>query len=102
MLARGTIISATAHTPRTKKVLEQSAKEARDLQHNYVGTEHLLLALIHEREGVAATILTKMGKNLQKMREEILRALSGEDGASGEKGQKKGNNTLRSTILPAI
>ena len=86
-------IRTMVYTPRTKKVLEQSAKEARDLQHNYVGTEHLLLALIHEREGVAATILTKMGKNLQKMREEILRALSGEDGASGEKGQKKGNNT---------
>ena len=86
-------IRTMVYTPRTKKVLEQSAKEARDLQHNYVGMEHLLLALIHEREGVAATILTKMGKNLQKMREEILRALSGEDGASGEKGQKKGNNT---------
>ena len=86
-------IRTMVYTPRTKKVLEQSAKEARDLQHNYVGTEHLLLALIHEREGVAATILTKMGKNLQKMREEILRALSGEDSASGEKGQKKGNNT---------
>ena len=86
-------IRTMVYTPRTKKVLEQSAKEARDLQHNYVGTEHLLLALIHEREGVAATILTKMGKNLQKMREEILRALSGEDSASGEKGEKKGNNT---------
>ena len=64
-------IRTMVYTPRTKKVLEQSAKEARDLQHNYVGTEHLLLALIHEREGVAATILTKMGKNLQKKREEI-------------------------------
>ncbi len=86
-------IRTMVYTPRTKKVLEQSAKEARDLQHNYVGTEHLLLALIHEREGVAATILTKMGKNLPKMREEILRALSGEEAAPGEKGGKKSEST---------
>ena len=45
------------YTPRTKKVLEQSAKEARDLKQNYVGTEHLLLALMREREGVAAHLL---------------------------------------------
>jgi len=96
MLGRGddtSPIRTMVYTPRTKKVLEQSAKEARDLKHNYVGTEHLLLALIHEREGVAATLLTKMGKNLQKMREEILRSMNGEDNASGEKNAPKNEGT---------
>ena len=60
------------YTPRTKKVLEQSVREARELNQNYVSTEHLLLALMREREGVAAHVLIKMGVDLSKAREELL------------------------------
>ena len=67
------------YTPRTKKVIEQSVREARELKQNYVSTEHLLLALMREREGVAAHVLIKMGMDLSKAREELLRILTGAD-----------------------
>ena len=71
-------------TPRTKKVIEQSMREARDLKQNYVSTEHLLLALMREREGVAAHVLIKMGMDLSKARDELLRILTGaEDDVPG-------------------
>ncbi len=75
------------YTPRTKKVLEQSVREARELKQNYVSTEHILLALMREREGVAAHVLIKLGLDLSKARDELLRILTGTDeeapGASG-------------------
>lgn len=58
-------------TPRAKKVLELAVTEARNLRHNYIGTEHLLLGLIREGEGVAAQILTNLGADLGKVREEV-------------------------------
>ncbi len=58
-------------TPRAKKVLELAVAEARNLRHNYIGTEHLLLGLIREAEGVAAQILTSLGADLGKVREEV-------------------------------
>ena len=67
------------YTPRTKKVLEQSTREARELKQNYVSTEHILLALMREREGVAAHVLLKMGLDLSKARDELLRILTGAD-----------------------
>ena len=67
------------YTPRTKKVLEQSVREARELKQNYVSTEHILLALMREREGVAAHVLIKMGLDLSKARDELLRILTGAD-----------------------
>ena len=71
-------------TPRTKKVIEQSVREARELKQNYVSTEHLLLALMREREGVAAHVLIKMGMDLSKARDELLRILTGaEDDVPG-------------------
>ena len=76
-------VTAMAYTPRSKKVLEASAKEARELKQNYVGTEHILLALMREREGVAAHILIKLGLNLDKAREELLRAIASEEGGKG-------------------
>jgi len=72
-----------AYTPRTKKVLELSAKEARDLKQNYVGTEHLLLSLMREREGVAAQVLVKMGVDLAKAREALLHASGGDEMGMG-------------------
>ena len=67
------------YTPRTKTVLEQSVREARELKQNYVSTEHILLALMREREGVAAHVLIKMGMDLSKARDELLRVLTGAD-----------------------
>ena len=66
-------VHAMSYLPRTKKVLEQSAKEANDLGQAYVGTEHLLLALMREREGVAAQALIRMGVNLNAARDELIR-----------------------------
>jgi len=65
-------------TPRAKKVLELAVTEARNLGHNYIGTEHLLLGLIREGEGVAAQILTNLGADLEKVREEVVNLLGGE------------------------
>lgn len=62
-------------TPRAKKVIEYAIEEARNLNHNYIGTEHLLLGLLREREGVAAQVLMNMGLRLEDVREEVLNLL---------------------------
>jgi len=62
-------------TPRAKKVIEYSIEEARNLNHNYVGTEHLLLGLLREQEGVAAQVLMNLGLRLEDVREEVLNLL---------------------------
>ncbi|MFZ5640528.1 MAG: ATP-dependent Clp protease ATP-binding subunit [Bacillota bacterium] len=81
-------------TPRSKKVLELSFDEARRLGHNYIGTEHLLLGLIREGEGVAARVLENLGANLEKVREGIIEMLSGANPPSGApKGENQTNNT---------
>ncbi|MCW5755783.1 MAG: ATP-dependent Clp protease ATP-binding subunit [Phycisphaeraceae bacterium] len=67
-------------TPRAKKVIEYAIEEARSLNHNYVGTEHLLLGLLREQDGVAAQVLRNLGLKLDEVREEVLNLL----GASGE------------------
>ncbi len=64
-------------TPRARKVLELAIEEARHLQHNYVGTEHLLLGLVREKEGVAAQVLAKLGADLEKIRTETRNLLTG-------------------------
>src|ERR1700726_3791000 len=63
------------HTPRAKKVIEYSIEEARNLNHNYVGTEHLLLGLLREQEGGAAQVLMNLGLKLEDVREEVLNLL---------------------------
>ena len=70
-------VKVMVYTPRTKKVLEQSVREAQELKQKYVGVEHLLLALMREREGVAAHVLIKMGLDLNKARESLLRMIGG-------------------------
>ena len=82
------------YTPRTKTILELSVEEARSLGQNYIGTEHLLLALIREGEGVAAQILAAMGLNFDSIRQEIIGLLDSE-GARGKRGEAsaKGSNT---------
>jgi len=83
-------------TPRAKKVIEYSIEEARNLNHNYVGTEHLLLGLLREQEGVAAQVLMNLGLKLEDVREEVLNLLghnpeSGE-GGGGERTANKGKS----------
>ncbi|CAG0981352.1 Negative regulator of genetic competence ClpC/MecB [Phycisphaerales bacterium] len=70
-------------TPRAKKVIEYAIEEARNLNHNYVGTEHLLLGLLREHDGVAAQVLINLGLKLEDVREEVLNLL----GAGGEQGE---------------
>ena len=82
------------YTPRTKKVIEQSVREARDLKQNYVSTEHILLALMREREGVAAHVLIKMGLDLSKAREELLKILSGEENSAQTKDGESADTPL--------
>ncbi len=75
-------------TPRAKKVIEYSMEEARNLNHNYVGTEHILLGLLREQEGVAAQVLMNLGLKLEEVREEVLNLLGHglEGGEAGERG----------------
>src|SRR5689334_9075438 len=85
------VMGRLPHTPRAKKVIEYSIEEARNLNHNYVGTEHLLLGLLREQEGVAAQVLMNLGLKLEDVREEVLNLLghnmdSGESGGTGGGG----------------
>jgi ATP-dependent Clp protease ATP-binding subunit ClpC len=87
-------------TPRAKKVLELSLREALQLGHSYIGTEHLLLGLIREGEGVAAQVLTKLGADTNKVRQQVIQLLSGFQGketvnVGGENHEKqKGSQIL--------
>jgi ATP-dependent Clp protease ATP-binding subunit ClpC len=81
------------YTPRTKRVMELSFYEARNLGHNYVGTEHLLLSLIREGEGVAARILKDSGVDLQYAREQIIKMLKEEGMESHQPVNKKKSET---------
>ena len=72
------------HTPRAKKVIEFAIEEARSLNHNYIGTEHILLGLLRETEGVAAQVLMNLGLRLEDVRQEVLNLLgAGVDNSSG-------------------
>ena len=87
-------------TPRAKKVLELSLREALQLGHNYIGTEHILLGLIREGEGVAAQVLGKLGADLNRVRQQVIQLVSGYQGkepvASGgpAEGQPSGSAVL--------
>ncbi|MBX6311330.1 MAG: ATP-dependent Clp protease ATP-binding subunit [Isosphaeraceae bacterium] len=91
-------------TPRAKKVIEYAIEEARNLNHNYVGTEHLLLGLLREQEGVAAQVLMNLGLKLEEVREEVLNLLGhgmdaggeGERGSAAAKGGKSKTPALDS------
>ena len=77
-------------TPRAKKVLELSLREALQLGHNYIGTEHILLGLIREGEGVAAQVLVKLGADLSRVRQQVIQLLSGYSGSGAPSGEKAG------------
>ena len=80
-------------TPRAKKVIEYAIEEARNLNHNYVGTEHLLLGLLREQEGVAAQVLMNLNLKLEEVREEVLNLLGHGMEAGGGAGE--GRRTSR-------
>ena len=70
-------------TPRAKKVLELALREALQMNHSYIGTEHMLLGLLREGQGVAATVLVSLGADLPRVRQEVNRLMSGEQEAAG-------------------
>ena len=76
----GSPVEQIPFTPRAKKVLELSLREALAMSHNYIGTEHILLGLIREREGVAGQVLTEFGADHDEVREQVVRLLSGPAG----------------------
>ncbi|MDN5332607.1 MAG: ATP-dependent Clp protease ATP-binding subunit ClpC [Tepidanaerobacteraceae bacterium] len=86
-----TVQGPIGYTPRAKRVLELALDESRRLKHNYVGTEHILLGLIREGEGVAAQVLTNLGVSLERARNEVL-SLLGTD-VKGQASFRRANNT---------
>ena len=94
-------------TPRAKKVIEYAIEEARNLNHNYVGTEHLLLGLLREHEGVAAQVLMNLGLKLEEVREEVLNLLGAgvepeEAGAVPGKGEGQAQGKGGKSKTPAL
>ncbi len=85
-------------TPRAKKVIEYSMEEARNLNHNYVGTEHILLGLLREQEGVAAQVLMNLGLKLEEVREEVLNLLGHDmESEGGREGGREGGSSEGAT-----
>jgi len=95
-------IGKLPQTPRAKKVIEYSMEEARNLNHNYVGTEHILLGLLREQEGVAAQVLMNLGMILDDVREEVLNLLGHgmESAEVGERGGREGTSSSESSASP--
>jgi ATP-dependent Clp protease ATP-binding subunit ClpC len=94
-------------TPRAKKVIEYSIDEARNLGHNYVGTEHLLLGLLREQEGVAAQVLMNLGLKLEDVREEVLNLLghnmaTEESGGAGSGERQAGKSKSKTPALDSF
>ncbi|GDY30791.1 ATP-dependent Clp protease ATP-binding subunit [Gandjariella thermophila] len=86
-------------TPRAKKVLELSLREALQLGHNYIGTEHILLGLIREGEGVAAQVLVKLGADLNRVRQQVLQLLSGYQGKEPAETGGRSESTPSSSLV---
>lgn len=94
LIGKGQEASQTIHyTPRAKKVIELSMDEARKLGHSYVGTEHILLGLIREGEGVAARVLNNLGVSLNKARQQVLQLLGSNDSGGHQGGASVSANT---------
>src|SRR5437763_4385970 len=86
-------------TPRAKKVLELSLREALQLGHNYIGTEHILLGLIREGEGVAAQVLVKLGADLNRVRQQVIQLLSGYQGKEPAAAGGGGEGTPSTSLV---
>ena len=87
-------------TPKAKRVLELAADEARRMRHNYIGTEHLLLALLREKDGLAATVLRRLGLNLEKARAQVMEFLSADAPASATAPESE--NIAQFDVTPAV
>jgi ATP-dependent Clp protease ATP-binding subunit ClpC len=87
-------------TPRAKKVLELSLREALQLGHNYIGTEHMLLGLVREGEGVAAQVLVSLGADLSRVRQQVIQLLSGYQSPGGKEGAAAGTSGQASPETP--
>ena len=90
------------YTPRAKKVIELSMDEARKLGHSYVGTEHILLGLIREGEGVAARVLNNLGVSLNKARQQVLQLLGNSDNGNGQNGSMAGQGGQAGASTPTL
>jgi ATP-dependent Clp protease ATP-binding subunit ClpA len=86
-------------TPRAKKVMELAQREADDLGHNYVGTEHLLLGLVREGEGVAAQVLVKLGADLARVRQQVVQLLPGAVGRRLPGGRPRLGRRARARLV---
>src|SRR6516165_2613616 len=95
IIGRGdrTVAGDIGLTPRAKKVIELSVDEARRLNHHYIGTEHLLLGLVREGEGIAAGVLESLGVSLDKVRAQVIHVLSQSGGTHAEAGREKHSKT---------
>ncbi|MHB1487877.1 MAG: ATP-dependent Clp protease ATP-binding subunit [Acidimicrobiales bacterium] len=89
-------------TPRAKKVLELSLREALQLGHNYIGTEHMLLGLVREGEGVAAQVLESLGADLSRVRQQVIQLLSGNMGKEAAPGAAGAPGSEASTGSPVL
>ena len=87
------VVGEVGLTPRAKRVIELAIDEARRLGHNYIGTEHLLLGLVREGEGIAAGVLESLGVNLDKVRHEVIRVLSQSSAAAPAAETKRASKT---------
>ena len=103
LIGVGTISVNTIHyTPRAKKVIELSQDEARKLNHSYVGTEHILLGLIREGEGVAAQVLTNLDVSLNKARQQVLQLLGASESAGTRAGRGEQGKNGRTPTLDSL
>ncbi|QKS69672.1 ATP-dependent Clp protease ATP-binding subunit [Paenalkalicoccus suaedae] len=99
LIGRGEEVSKQIHyTPRAKKVIELSMDEARKLGHSYVGTEHILLGLIREGEGVAARVLNNLGVSLNKARQQVLQLLGSSESSSNNQQSTSSSNANTPTL----
>src|SRR5437667_3893119 len=101
------MIGNIPYTPRVKKVLALAQKEAKALNHTYVGTEHILLGLLREGDGVAARVLKNLDVDIEQTRKEILKELdpnfqASEEAASGEGGEKAPAEKKGEVKTPAL
>ncbi|CQR48550.1 Negative regulator of genetic competence ClpC/MecB [Paraliobacillus sp. PM-2] len=103
LIGKGQKVSQTIHyTPRAKKVIELSMDEARKLGHSYVGTEHILLGLIREGEGVAARVLNNLGVSLNKARQQVLQLLGSNETTRKSQGRNGQATTANTPTLDSL
>ncbi len=89
------VVGEVGLTPRAKRVIELAIDEARRLGHNYIGTEHLLLGLVREGEGIAAGVLESLGVNLDKVRHQVIHVLQPEQPACRRRRRRSGRRRPR-------